>query len=42
MHLKHLAFAIALGMLALSACTASMSVYDPDGYYDRHGHYHRY
>jgi hypothetical protein len=42
MNLKHLALAIALSMLALSACTASVSVRDHPGYYDRHGYYHRY
>jgi hypothetical protein len=43
MKLKYLTLAISLGMLALSACTASVTTYGhPDGYYDRYGYYHRY
>lgn len=43
MKAKHLALVIALSMLALSACTASVTTYDhPHGYYDQYGYYHRY
>jgi hypothetical protein len=36
-------FAIVLGALALSACTASVTTHDyPAGYYDSYGYYHRY
>ena len=37
------ALAIVLGLLALSACTASVRTYDHSaGYYDSYGYYHRY
>jgi len=44
MKAKYLALAISVAMLALSACTASITTYDhPHGYYyDRYGYYHRY
>ena len=36
-------FAIVLGALALSACSASVRTYDhPAGYYDSYGYYHPY
>ncbi len=41
MTMKCLALAIAVSMLVLSGCTASVTT-DAPGYYDSHGHWHYY
>ena len=39
---KHLALVVLAGMLALSACSASVRTAPAPGYYDSYGYYHRY
>jgi uncharacterized protein YceK len=42
MTMKRLVLAIAVSMLALSGCTASVTTYDGPGYYDSRGYWHYY
>ena len=44
MAIKRLIFVVVAGMLALSACTATVTAGHPAhyGYYDSYGYYHRH